>query len=97
MYAIFFQATISSAMWPSSSHWAQVAEDYEIPYNGSTITYNEATRQQIGGNATDVSDMIEEFIQGNFIKVITLHLKKKICQFNPREMSYVFLDTIGHY
>ena len=73
-YAIIFQATISSAMWPSSSHWAQVAEDYKIPYNGSTITYKQATGMQIGGNATDVSDMIEEFIQGNFIKVMNIWL-----------------------
>ena len=57
-------------MWPSSEHWAQVAEDYEIPYNGSTITYQQATGMQIGGNATDVSEMIEEFIQGNFMKVM---------------------------
>ena len=68
--AIIFQATVSSAMWPSSEHWAQVAEDYKITYNGTTITYKQATGQQIGGNATDVSDMIEEFIQGNFMKVM---------------------------
>ena len=57
-------------MWPSSEHWAQVAEDYNIQYNGSKITYQQATGMQIGGNATDVSEMIEEFIQGNFMKVM---------------------------
>ena len=29
---------------------------------------------EIGGNATEVSDMIEEFVQGNFIKVISDHI-----------------------
>ena len=36
------------------------------------MTYNRATEMQSGGNITTDYDMLSEFVQKNFIKVITM-------------------------
>ena len=63
---IFFQVSTSSSVWPSENYWGTLAETYDVKFNGSSITYEDARDQ---GPA--LHEKLKAQISSNYMKVST--------------------------